>query len=141
MKEIDGMDASEIRDWQIWLSMEPRGEMRQDIHAGQITQAIYTIQQSFGGDKNSKPVELKDCVIKFESPFTPKPPVDPLKSLKDLIRNKTTGLVLFGRGGDCEKLKKEIRILKRELEEEEAKIEEKQKKVDSDVNNERCKKR
>lgn len=62
--EIEELPMDELIYWQFYLS-EPRGDLRDDFRAGQITQAIYSIGQSFA--KNPKPVKMEDCILKFNS--------------------------------------------------------------------------
>lgn len=69
ISEIEEMPHEELILWRFYLS-EPRGDARSDYHAAQITQAIYTIAQSFS--KNSKKIKMEDCLLKFESPETNK---------------------------------------------------------------------
>lgn len=58
------MPHEELLMWRFYLA-EPRGDARSDYHAAQITQAIYSIAQSFS--KNSKKVKMEDCLLKFEA--------------------------------------------------------------------------
>lgn len=57
------MDAEEVVYWREYLR-EPRGELREDYRAAQITQAVYTFMSSFG--KDSKPINLEQCMLNFE---------------------------------------------------------------------------
>ena len=50
-------------EWQVWLSLEPRGELRADYRSAQITHAVYTILQSFS--KSTQKISLEDNLLKF----------------------------------------------------------------------------
>jgi hypothetical protein len=57
------MEASEVMEWQVWLALEPRGQLRADYRSAQITHAVYTILQSFS--KSSQKISLQDNLLKF----------------------------------------------------------------------------
>jgi hypothetical protein len=62
------MEADEVMEWQVWLNLEPRGELRADYRSAQITHAVYTILQSFS--KSTTRISLEDNLLKFTAEKT-----------------------------------------------------------------------
>ena len=104
LKEIDEMEASEVMEWQYWLSIEPRYEKRADYHAAQITHAVYSILQAFS--KNSQKISLEDNLLKF---------TDSTPNTQDIEKqNKKNAMAImsaFGKqfSGEMTKLAKDVR--------------------------------
>jgi hypothetical protein len=86
LEEIDSMEADEVRGWQCYMQMEPRGETRRDYNAAQVTQALYTIMNALS--QNPKPVNLETCLLKFEEV--------PEKQKSDTYKNAIKVMGLFG---------------------------------------------
>ena len=57
------MEASEVLEWQCYLSMEPRAELRRDINTAQICYTISQCFSSFAGSK--KQLKIEDFILKF----------------------------------------------------------------------------
>ncbi|QDL33976.1 phage tail assembly protein T [Serratia liquefaciens] len=55
------ISMSELRLWAAYDRISPIGDVRGDIHAAQITAAIYNAQR----DPKSQPVDLNDMVIQW----------------------------------------------------------------------------
>jgi len=93
------MEACEVMEWQVWLNLEPRGELRADYRSAQITHAVYTILQSFSG--SSKRINLEDNLLKFIAE----------KSVEDQNKHNAVAMIsAFGQQftGEMDKLAKDI---------------------------------
>ncbi|HEJ7998251.1 TPA: DUF4035 domain-containing protein [Serratia liquefaciens] len=55
------ISMSELRLWAAYDRISPIGDVRGDIHAAQITAAVYNAQR----DPKSQPVDLNDMVIQW----------------------------------------------------------------------------
>jgi hypothetical protein len=55
------ISMSELRLWLAYDRISPIGDMRGDVHAAQISAAVYNAQR----DPKSQPVDLNDMVIQW----------------------------------------------------------------------------
>lgn len=58
------MPASEFQEWMILEQIEPFGDRRGDLHAGQICATLANIHR----DEKTRPFTALDCIPKWESP-------------------------------------------------------------------------
>lgn len=56
-----GMSGKRFLEWEMYMQLEPFGELRADLRAASIVQVIANVNRG----KKQKPYTLEECMLKF----------------------------------------------------------------------------
>ena len=61
---LQSITARQLRDWELFFGLEPRGDRRSDYRTAQILQVLIELKRD--SKKNPEATKLEDLLLKFE---------------------------------------------------------------------------